>query len=221
MNSSPALNSVERVLIELEYAVADFDHSKASIAEPLDFSYFERLLSKLMEASRAVQIAVSELKGQSPNECVDKRYLTRCIEQFGVSHKVAKASRYASSTLPFTSLSVSAIASMSLIAACRNARFLMLMKARINRAASRDGGWPRIDCSGRVSCNPASPFDRFGGAFGKKNVELTPRISVSFCSLSCTNALGPSLPVLHLLNRCPKGGRQLFGTHAKGDASSP
>ena len=69
MKSSPALDDAESALIGLEYAVADFAHWKASITDdPSDFGDLESLLSKLTEASRAVQIAVSALKSQSPND---------------------------------------------------------------------------------------------------------------------------------------------------------
>ena len=69
MKSSPVLDSAERALIELEYAAADFGHWKASITDDAsDFGDLESLLSKLTEASRAVQIAISALKSQSPND---------------------------------------------------------------------------------------------------------------------------------------------------------
>jgi hypothetical protein len=66
LKSSPALDSAEKALIELEYAAADFGHWKASItADHSDFGDLESLLSKLTEATRAVQIAVSALKRRS------------------------------------------------------------------------------------------------------------------------------------------------------------
>jgi len=55
MNSSPAIDRREITLIELEYAAADFGHWKRSITEPSDLW---GLLPKLMEANRAVQIAL-------------------------------------------------------------------------------------------------------------------------------------------------------------------
>ena len=67
MKSSPALDSVERALIELEYAVADFGHWKASIAENSDSGDLKSLLSRLTEATSAVQIAVEALMRRLPN----------------------------------------------------------------------------------------------------------------------------------------------------------
>jgi hypothetical protein len=58
MKSSMAIRELEIALIELEYAAADFSHRKAS--EPLEFGDFDALLSKLMAANRAVQIAVTQ-----------------------------------------------------------------------------------------------------------------------------------------------------------------
>jgi hypothetical protein len=59
MNSSPAMDRLEITLIELEYAAADFGHWKWSITEPSDLW---RLLPKMMEANRAVQIALDALR---------------------------------------------------------------------------------------------------------------------------------------------------------------
>ena len=59
MNSSPAIDRREITLIELEYAAADFGHWKRSITEPSDLW---GLLPKLMEANRAVQIALDALR---------------------------------------------------------------------------------------------------------------------------------------------------------------
>ena len=58
MNSSPTMDRLEITLIELEYAAADFGHWKRSITEPSDLW---GLLPKLMEANRAVQIALDAL----------------------------------------------------------------------------------------------------------------------------------------------------------------
>jgi hypothetical protein len=69
MKSSPALDSVGRALIELEYAAADFGHWKALITDdPSDFSDLESLLSKLTKATNAVQIAVEALKRRLSND---------------------------------------------------------------------------------------------------------------------------------------------------------
>jgi hypothetical protein len=62
MKSSPALDSVERALIELEYAVADFGHWKSSMTERLESGDLSSLLSRLTEATSAVQIAIEALK---------------------------------------------------------------------------------------------------------------------------------------------------------------
>ena len=56
MKSSMAVRELQIALIELEYAAAEFSHRKAS--EPLELGDFDALLSKLMAANRAVQIAV-------------------------------------------------------------------------------------------------------------------------------------------------------------------
>jgi hypothetical protein len=64
MKSSIAVSELEISLIELEYAAADFSQRKVS--EPLELWGFDALLSKLMAANRAVQIAVNALgKGES------------------------------------------------------------------------------------------------------------------------------------------------------------
>ena len=56
MNSSLGFHKLEIALIELEYAAADFRHWKPSMmTETNDFG---ALLSKLMEANRAAQIAL-------------------------------------------------------------------------------------------------------------------------------------------------------------------
>jgi hypothetical protein len=68
MKSSPALDSVERALIELEYAVADFGHWKASTTENSQPVDLKSLLSRLTEATSAVQIAVEALKRRLPND---------------------------------------------------------------------------------------------------------------------------------------------------------
>jgi hypothetical protein len=67
MKSSPALDSVEKALIELEYAVADFSHWKASTIENSQSGDLNSLLSSLTEATRAVQIAVEELTRRLSN----------------------------------------------------------------------------------------------------------------------------------------------------------
>ena len=56
MKSSIAVSELEISLIELEYAAADFSHRKVS--EPLELWGFDALLSKLMAANRAVQVAL-------------------------------------------------------------------------------------------------------------------------------------------------------------------
>jgi hypothetical protein len=61
MKHSLGLNELELALIEVEYATADFNHRKASVAETLELGDFEALLSKLMAATRAVQLALSTL----------------------------------------------------------------------------------------------------------------------------------------------------------------
>jgi hypothetical protein len=58
MNSSPAVANLETALIELEYAVADFGDTKASVINPLEFRDLGALVSNLVEANRAVQIAI-------------------------------------------------------------------------------------------------------------------------------------------------------------------
>lgn len=69
MKPSPALVNVARVLVELEYAVADFsEREAASRADQLEvIPSLESLIFKLMEASRAVQNAVDALQRQSSN----------------------------------------------------------------------------------------------------------------------------------------------------------
>jgi hypothetical protein len=68
MKSSPALDGVERALIELEYAVADFGHWKASATENSESVDLKSLLSRLTEATSAVQIAVEALKRRLPTD---------------------------------------------------------------------------------------------------------------------------------------------------------
>jgi hypothetical protein len=67
MKSSPVLDGVERAMIELEYAVADFGHWKASTTENSESGDLKSLLSRLTEATSAVQIAVEALMRRLPD----------------------------------------------------------------------------------------------------------------------------------------------------------
>jgi hypothetical protein len=67
MISSQTLNRLTLALIELQYAAADCARREPSTAEPLEVADLEALLSKLTEASRMVQFAISELASQSGN----------------------------------------------------------------------------------------------------------------------------------------------------------
>jgi hypothetical protein len=69
MNFSSALDNLEISLIELEYAAADFADRKASIDEPGDLG---ALLSKLVEANRALLLAIDAL-GRSGKATSERR----------------------------------------------------------------------------------------------------------------------------------------------------
>jgi hypothetical protein len=85
MKSSPALDCVEKALIELEYAVADFGHWKASRTEILESGDLNSLLSRLTESTRAVQIAVEALKTRLPNDASLSAAERDGPDRFGVS----------------------------------------------------------------------------------------------------------------------------------------
>jgi hypothetical protein len=59
MNSLSDSKSLDIAHIQLEYAAADFRHSARTISESLKFVGLEVQLLNLIEASRAVQLAVS------------------------------------------------------------------------------------------------------------------------------------------------------------------
>jgi hypothetical protein len=62
MKSSVEINALEIAMIELEYAVADLRHVlTTSQAEPLKRGDFDALVSQLIAAKGAVQIAASAL----------------------------------------------------------------------------------------------------------------------------------------------------------------
>jgi hypothetical protein len=61
MKTSGEINALELALIELEYAVADFRPVSASQTQPLKRGDFDALVSRLIAAKRAVQIAASAL----------------------------------------------------------------------------------------------------------------------------------------------------------------
>ncbi len=68
MNSFQAAQKLEICLIELEYATADFTDGKASTPISGRLDHLEPLLSKLGEASRAVQIAIAAMRTQSATD---------------------------------------------------------------------------------------------------------------------------------------------------------
>jgi len=55
------IDNLELALIDLEYAVADIAHCKASTSDPLRLADLEALLPKAMAARRAVRLAVAAL----------------------------------------------------------------------------------------------------------------------------------------------------------------
>jgi hypothetical protein len=59
MNSLSDSKSLDIAHIQLEYAAADFRHSARTISESLKFVGLEAQLLNLIEASRAVQLAVN------------------------------------------------------------------------------------------------------------------------------------------------------------------
>jgi hypothetical protein len=76
------MDRLEITLIELEYAAADFGHWKRSITEPSDLW---GLLPKLMEANRAVQIALDALKARSERRVASRRSPKRALLDGGES----------------------------------------------------------------------------------------------------------------------------------------
>jgi hypothetical protein len=55
------IDNLEVALIDLEYAVADIAHCKASTSDPLKLADLEALLLKAVAAKRAVRLAVAAL----------------------------------------------------------------------------------------------------------------------------------------------------------------
>jgi hypothetical protein len=66
MNSSLVFNDIEIALIDLEYAAADFNHINSE-AGPQGGDDYEELLSKLIRANRAVQLAIFAFGRRSTN----------------------------------------------------------------------------------------------------------------------------------------------------------
>ena len=67
MTTSSAFEELEILLIELEYAVADFADSKTSIAATPELGVLEAMLSKLVNANREVQIAIGDEQRRHPD----------------------------------------------------------------------------------------------------------------------------------------------------------
>ena len=65
MSSSPVFNEIEIALIDLEYAAADFNHTAG--ARPQNVADYEELLSNLVRANRAVQLAIFAFGRRSTN----------------------------------------------------------------------------------------------------------------------------------------------------------
>ena len=65
-----AINNLELVLIELEYAAADYSHRKASTPDPLERADLEALLPKIRVATLAIRIALDKMQtppdGEAP-----------------------------------------------------------------------------------------------------------------------------------------------------------
>jgi hypothetical protein len=66
MSSTAVFNDIEIALIDLEYAAADFSHRNAE-AGPQDGDDYEELLSNLVRANRAVQLAIFAFGRRSTN----------------------------------------------------------------------------------------------------------------------------------------------------------
>jgi hypothetical protein len=65
-----AINDLELVLIELEYAAADYSHRQASTSDPLERADLEALLPKIRVATLAIRIALDGMQtspgGEAP-----------------------------------------------------------------------------------------------------------------------------------------------------------
>ena len=65
-----AINDLELVLIELEYAAADYSHRQASTSDPLERADLEALLPKIRVATLAIRIALDKMQtppgGEAP-----------------------------------------------------------------------------------------------------------------------------------------------------------
>ena len=57
-----AINDLELVLIELEYAAADYSHRRASTSDPLERADLETLLPKIRVATLAIRIALDKMQ---------------------------------------------------------------------------------------------------------------------------------------------------------------
>jgi hypothetical protein len=67
MTTSSAFEELEILLIELEYAAADFADSKTSMAATPELGVLEAMLSKLVNTNREVQIAIGVVQRRHPD----------------------------------------------------------------------------------------------------------------------------------------------------------
>ena len=65
-----AINDLELVLIELEYAAADYSHRQASTSDPLERADLEALLYKIVTAKRVVKYALDSIQIPSEGDMV-------------------------------------------------------------------------------------------------------------------------------------------------------
>jgi hypothetical protein len=72
MMSPLAVKSLERLLIELEYAAADLARTKAPMTDDFQSGDWDARLLKLMVASRAVQTAIGGSGRKSPTELLNR-----------------------------------------------------------------------------------------------------------------------------------------------------